>query len=302
MSGRRRPRLKRLAAMLGWLTLAGCDVVPGCNERYESNLLGQRPDLNAVIGDRVWHDLDGNGIQGDGEPGLPGVTVRLSDGQVTLTAVDGSYQFKLPQFGTYHVDFVPPNGMGLTAPDAAPDAVDSDADAAGRAVVDVEFGERDLTVDAGMVGLAAGPPSSAEASGGTAPSTTTTTTTAPTPAPLPTAPGPHPLCALYELLAAASTALLPVDDAGELQAWVEANRTFYAAAAPTLDEPEAAAFRAMLGYYETLRVFHEGRGWNPRVDLADIALVPQPPGEAAIAVKAVLESRCGVVFPTDTPG
>src|SRR5262249_46637541 len=34
----------------------------------------------AAIGDFVWNDRNGNGIQGPGEPGLPGVTIRLLNG------------------------------------------------------------------------------------------------------------------------------------------------------------------------------------------------------------------------------
>jgi fimbrial isopeptide formation D2 family protein len=60
----------------------------------------------ASIGDRVWYDADGNGVQGAGEPGIPGVTVTLlwsgPDGafgggdDVTLTTTtdaNGNYLF-----------------------------------------------------------------------------------------------------------------------------------------------------------------------------------------------------------------
>ncbi len=42
------------------------------------------------IGDTVWHDVDRNGLQDPGEPGLAGVTVRLyrDDGDGVLTAAD----------------------------------------------------------------------------------------------------------------------------------------------------------------------------------------------------------------------
>ena len=35
-------------------------------------------DLGA-LGDYVWHDLNANGVQDEGEPGINGVTVRLYD-------------------------------------------------------------------------------------------------------------------------------------------------------------------------------------------------------------------------------
>jgi len=50
------------------------------------------------IGDRVWNDLDGNGIQDPNEPGIPGVTVTLEDSvsgftYTTTTDADGYFCF-----------------------------------------------------------------------------------------------------------------------------------------------------------------------------------------------------------------
>jgi hypothetical protein len=50
------------------------------------------------IGNRIWLDLDGDGLQGPDEPGIAGVTVRLYDASGTLvgtaiTGPDGSYFF-----------------------------------------------------------------------------------------------------------------------------------------------------------------------------------------------------------------
>jgi uncharacterized repeat protein (TIGR01451 family)/fimbrial isopeptide formation D2 family protein/LPXTG-motif cell wall-anchored protein len=54
-------------------------------------------DAASVLGDFVWWDLDRDGVQDVGEPGLPGVTVRATgpNGVVltTTTAADGSYTF-----------------------------------------------------------------------------------------------------------------------------------------------------------------------------------------------------------------
>jgi|GEM_PF-5348744 len=61
------------------------------------------------IGDLVWNDADGDGIQDPGESGVPGVTVTLGlpDGttQVTTTDAQGAYQFINLQPGTYSVTF-----------------------------------------------------------------------------------------------------------------------------------------------------------------------------------------------------
>src|SRR5262249_22728293 len=44
------------------------------------------PPAGATVGDHVWMDLNGNGIQDAGEPGVPGVVVHLLDGQGVLIA------------------------------------------------------------------------------------------------------------------------------------------------------------------------------------------------------------------------
>ena len=55
----------------------------------------------SAIGDRVWYDLDGDGLQDPGEPGLQGVRVRLidpRDGRLlesTWTGADGNYLFSM---------------------------------------------------------------------------------------------------------------------------------------------------------------------------------------------------------------
>ena len=65
-------------------------------------------DCGSTLGDRVWHDLDGNGEQNTGEPGLPGVTVQLLDAAGTVMATevtdaDGLYGFTGILAGTYTV-------------------------------------------------------------------------------------------------------------------------------------------------------------------------------------------------------
>ncbi len=49
----------------------------------------------ATIGDRVWLDVDGNGVQDGGEAGINGVTLTLYQGATVVgtatTAGDGNY-------------------------------------------------------------------------------------------------------------------------------------------------------------------------------------------------------------------
>jgi uncharacterized repeat protein (TIGR01451 family) len=112
----------------------------------------------AALGDFVWEDQDGDGLQDAGEPGLAGVTVRLLDAAGNLlrtatTGTGGSYLFEDLEAGDYGVGFVPPAGFVFTGKDrGADDAKDSDADpATGRtAPVAVTGGGSVTAVDAGL--------------------------------------------------------------------------------------------------------------------------------------------------------
>ncbi|UUX95088.1 SdrD B-like domain-containing protein [Aquabacterium sp. J223] len=119
------------------------------------------------IGDRVWLDCDGDGIQDSGEDGVCGVKVTLTgagkDGTFgtadDTTAVDttdayGRYRFDNLSAGKYQVTFGTVDGYDFTRRDqGAYDSKDSDADTTtGKShVIDLAAGEVDLTVDAGLV-------------------------------------------------------------------------------------------------------------------------------------------------------
>ncbi|MCU0511413.1 MAG: PKD domain-containing protein, partial [Anaerolineae bacterium] len=75
------------------------------------------------IGDRVWFDVNGNGLQETGETGLPGVTLTLTGttlfGEViaprtAITGVNGIYSFSNVEAGTYTVTVTPPAGYTPT--------------------------------------------------------------------------------------------------------------------------------------------------------------------------------------------
>ncbi len=65
-------------------------------------------------------DLNGNGIQDPGEPGVPGVTVSLVQNGVvvdtTTTDANGFYNFPNVVPGTYTVEFSLPDGFEFTLP------------------------------------------------------------------------------------------------------------------------------------------------------------------------------------------
>src|SRR5699024_3829091 len=61
-----------------------------------------------TVGDYVWLDEDADGVQGDDEPGLEGVTVELldADGNVVETVTtdgEGQYLFEGVECAEYHV-------------------------------------------------------------------------------------------------------------------------------------------------------------------------------------------------------
>ena len=110
------------------------------------------------IGDFVWNDLNRDGIQNAGEPGIEGVTVDLYDDEYNLvcstdTDETGYYQFINLDLGDYYLIFELPDGYLFTLQDqGTDDTVDSDADPdTGKTVLTtLECGENDLTWDAGM--------------------------------------------------------------------------------------------------------------------------------------------------------
>ncbi len=85
------------------------------------------------IGNFVFRDSNGNGIQDAGEAGVAGVKVQLLDplgtviGEVT-TGVDGGYLFDRLAPGSYTVKFVPADGDFLTVPGRGDAATGSDPD------------------------------------------------------------------------------------------------------------------------------------------------------------------------------
>ena len=117
------------------------------------------------LGDRVWEDRNGNGIQDKGEAGLSGVKVVLSgagkDGifgnaddvtYTTTTNANGLYEFNNLDAGKYTVTFQAGAGYVFTKTDQGTnDACDSDANSAGKTgIITLDANEHDLTVDAGL--------------------------------------------------------------------------------------------------------------------------------------------------------
>lgn len=113
----------------------------------------QPPACGGTVGDLVWNDLDGDGLQDAGEPGLPGVTVTLSDAAgaplgTTVTDASGWFQFGGLCAGSYQVAVATPAGfLAVPCDQGADDNLDSDCSPAAvtvahdsEVVPNVDFG------------------------------------------------------------------------------------------------------------------------------------------------------------------
>ena len=126
---------------------------------FELKLFEKIP-LKAAIGNRVWIDVDADGIQDAGEVGLPGVAVRLYAASNTVTPVasattdsSGLYLFDCVLPGMYFVEFDCPAGYKLSPGNVAGnDLIDSDADPVSKRTTPTTLfaGETDLSWDAGV--------------------------------------------------------------------------------------------------------------------------------------------------------
>ena len=71
---------------------------------------------NSQIAGTKWNDLNGNGIRDNGEPGLPGWTITLSNGMTAVTDSHGNYYFTNLTPGTYTVGEANQSGWSQTFP------------------------------------------------------------------------------------------------------------------------------------------------------------------------------------------
>lgn len=121
---------------------------------YQSSPLG-----NISLGDRVWNDMNKNGIQDATELGIAGVTVTLYDNTRTyidqvVTDKNGNYLFVNVAPGLHCVGFSNlPDGYSFTTPNqGGVPSDDSDVQADGKSpMVNYTSGTVDMDIDAGLV-------------------------------------------------------------------------------------------------------------------------------------------------------
>ncbi|WP_241536303.1 SdrD B-like domain-containing protein [Staphylococcus pseudintermedius] len=115
------------------------------------------------VGDKVWDDLNKDGIQDDNEPGISNVKVTLkdADGNVVdtrTTDANGNYLFENVKEGDYTIEFETPEGYTPTVTGQGT----SDNDSNGTSTkVTVKDGD-DLTIDSGFTQVTPEPPTEPE--------------------------------------------------------------------------------------------------------------------------------------------
>jgi hypothetical protein len=150
------------------------------------------------VGNLVWHDLNVNGVQDGGEPGVHSIVVQLWNAaktQLIDTAVtnnNGNYSLQAPSPGDYRVRVVIPGGSGISFTWenlGANDQIDSDINPSGADAGFTDsytFGSNLIsitTIDAGLLNVPAVWPT-ATASITPVPTATRTPTRTPTGTPI----------------------------------------------------------------------------------------------------------------------
>jgi CshA-type fibril repeat protein len=109
------------------------------------------------LGDRVFYDINKNGVQDAEETGVADVKVILYNTQATeavaetKTSASGIYRFENIEAGEYYIQFIAPAGYTITKPNQGDKEKDSNPNASGRTeTFTLKAGEQDSTIDMGV--------------------------------------------------------------------------------------------------------------------------------------------------------
>jgi hypothetical protein len=140
-----------LTAFYGEFPYPENPITGGCEVRQ-----GAFIKSGTILGNQVWLDANGNGIQDPGEGGVGGMCVNLYDAngnllQKTTTDSNGYYGFNVESGEDYTIEFVKPDGMEFTQPNIGDDSHDSDADPSTGKTSPIHVTGDDLSWDAGLI-------------------------------------------------------------------------------------------------------------------------------------------------------
>ena len=135
-------------------------IIIGPGDRNWSVDCGIVPIPPGSIGDLVWNDLNGDGIQDSGEPGVYNITVLLYDStgslnNTTSTNETGNYGFTGLIPDNYSIGFDLPTSYSFSPQNQGyDDGLDSDANSTGMTdSIRLEPGDRNMSVDCGIYSL-----------------------------------------------------------------------------------------------------------------------------------------------------
>ena len=127
----------------------------------ESDQIQSAAAGTASIGDRIWNDKNGNGVQDGGvEKGISGVQVELFSScsgntllRTATTNVNGNYTFKNLADGSYYLRVYLPTNYQFTSQNAIVDEdYDSDVDASGYShCITLTTNQKLINIDSGLV-------------------------------------------------------------------------------------------------------------------------------------------------------
>ncbi len=160
------PVIQTSATGIAVYSLQVTDNNTGCSNTAIGNLTINNCPPSAIVGDYMWFDTDGNGLQDVGELGVSGMIIRLYNNvdfniATTVTNANGLYTFNnVPPGNGYYVTFSLPAGFVYTVQNVGGVAANnnSKADVNGRSNnFDLIAGASVLNIDAGVVAEGCGP-------------------------------------------------------------------------------------------------------------------------------------------------
>ncbi|MFL7869448.1 MAG: SdrD B-like domain-containing protein [Anaerolineales bacterium] len=143
----------RFAAVFhGQVPYPEAPLTGGCDVRMEPFVQD-----GILLGNRVWQDQNGDGVQSPEEQGVGGVCINLYDEegklvQQTTTDSNGYYGFNV-KAGTYSIEFVKPDDWEFTEPNVGYEETDSDADPATGRTEAIQVDSDVRLWDAGLIPL-----------------------------------------------------------------------------------------------------------------------------------------------------